>query len=81
MSEKDFDILQNRNNIIYNHHFGFFREDFNKEKNLNDLFKVVSISEGKNINSFEGKNDSIIFFGSQFHPEKIPNTIKPGVVH
>ena len=66
MSEKDFDILQNRNNIIYNHHFGFFREDFNKEKNLNDLFKVVSISEGKNINSFEGKMIALYFLEANF---------------
>ena len=58
--------MQNRNNTIYNHHFGFFTEDFNKEKNLNDLLKVVSISEGKNINFFEGKKIALYFLEANF---------------
>ena len=76
-SEKDFEILQYGNSTIYNHRLGFYPEEFYKEERLNDLFKVTSISEDKNglkfINSYEGKNDSIKFFATQFHPEKNPN--------
>ena len=75
-TEKDFDILQYENSTIYNHHYGFYPEEFYKEKRLNELFIVTSISEDKNglkfIDSFEGKNDSIKFFATQFHPEKDP---------
>ena len=76
-SEEDLNILQYGNSTIYNHHYGFFPEEFYKEKRLNELFVVTSISEDKNglkfIDSFEGKNDSIKIFAVQFHPEKNPN--------
>ena len=76
LSEKDFDILQNRNSAIYFHHFGFYPEEFYNEKRLNDLFIVTSISEDKNglkfIDTYEGKNDNIKFYATQFHPEKNP---------
>ena len=69
-------ILQYENSTIYNHHHGFYPEEFYKEKRLTDLFIVTSISEDKNglkfINTFEGKNDSIKFFATIFHPEKNP---------
>ena len=75
-TEKDFNILQYGNSTIYNHREGFFLEDFYREKRLNELFIVTGISEDKNglkfINSFEGKNDSIKIFATQFHPEKNP---------
>ena len=74
--EKDYDILQNTNSTIYNHHYGFFPNEYFNEKILNDITIVTSISEDKNglkfINSFEGKNDSYKFYAVQYHPEKNP---------
>jgi len=74
--EKDFNTLQYENSTIYYHHYGFFPEEFYKEKRLNELFVVTSISEDSNglkfIDSFEGKNESIKIFTTQFHPEKNP---------
>lgn len=76
LTENDFEILQYGNSTHYYHHYGFYPEEFYKEKRLNELFIVTSISEDKNglkfIDSFEGKNDSIKFFAVQFHPEKGP---------
>lgn len=74
--EEDFNTLQYKNSTIYYHHYGFYPEEFYKEKRLNELFVVTSISEDSNglkfIDSFEGKNDSIKIYATQFHPEKNP---------
>ena len=74
--EEDFNTLQYENSTIYYHHYGFYPEEFYKEKRLNELFVVTSISEDSNgvkfIDSFEGKNDSVKIFATQFHPEKNP---------
>ena len=74
--EEDFEILQYKNSTIYNHHYGFYPEEFYKDVRLNELFKVTSISEDtkglKFINSFEGKNETIKLYATQFHPEKNP---------
>ena len=75
-TEKDYNILQYGNSTIYNHHYGFYPEEFYNDAKITSYFKVTSISEDKNglkfINSFEGKNDSIKIFATQFHPEKNP---------
>ena len=75
-TENDFEILENGNGTIYNHHYGFYPEEFYNEKRLNELILVTSISEDKNglkfIDSYEGKNNSIKLFATQFHPEKNP---------
>ena len=75
-TKKDYEILQNGESTIYNHHYGFYPEEFYREERLNELFVVTTISEDldglKFINSFEGKNDSIKLFATQFHPEKNP---------
>ena len=68
--------MQYGNSTIYNHHYGFYPEEFYNDAKITSYFKVTSISEDKNglkfINSFEGKNDSIKIFATQFHPEKNP---------
>ena len=75
-TEKDFDILQYGNSTIYNHHNGFYPEEFYNDTKLSTYFKVTSISQDKNglkfINWYEGKNDSIKIFATQYHPEKNP---------
>lgn len=75
-TEKDFESLEKKNSTIYFHNFGFLPEDWKNEKKINDLLKVTSISKdiygSQFVNSFEGKNESIKIFATQFHPEKTP---------
>ena len=70
----DYDILENANSTIYNHVWGFYPNEFIKDKKLNEITLVTSTAQDKEgnkfINSFEGKNKA--FYAVQFHPEKNP---------
>jgi gamma-glutamyl hydrolase len=70
----DYDILEYTNSTIYNHVWGFYPDEFMRDKKLDEITVVTSIAQDKEgnkfINSFEGKNKE--FFAVQFHPEKNP---------
>ena len=70
----EIDLLVHTNSTIYNHHWGFFPNEYHNEQKLEELTIVTSDSEDHNgtkfVNSYEGKNDKI--FAVQFHPEKNP---------
>ena len=72
---KDFDILENTNSTIYNHEWGFYPEEFNQNKKLENMTIITSTSFDYNkgskfINSYEGKKNKL--YAVQFHPEKNP---------
>ena len=72
--DKELEILENNPSTVYFHHDGIDKNDYAKNKKLNNIFHLTSIAYDKHYNFFtntiEGKNSSI--FGSQFHPEKVP---------
>ena len=75
-NEDDFDSLLNRNGTIYFHTWGVSESDWNNNANLPHLFDITSFGhdiKGKQfVNSFEGKNNTINIFATQYHPEKNP---------
>ena len=75
-NEDDFYALENRNATIYFHQFGVNNVDWNTSKTLTTLFDVTSFAFDLDdrifVNSYEGKNDSVNIFATQYHPEKNP---------